>query len=178
MEIWKDINGFKNYQVSNLGYVKRKECIIIDKNNREFKCKEKILKPDIVKGYHRYTLSNNNIQKRFVVHRLVAFHFIENKENKPCVNHKDGNKFNNCVDNLEWVTYSENERHSYDFLNKVSSQRKLSIDNAIDIFNNAKKGPKGNVVEFMNKYGVTRHVILNIINKKYYVQITERLSNR
>ncbi len=65
------------------------------------------LKPELIySGYNRITLSNP--RKRYSLHRLVAQHYIENPENKSQVNHIDGNKNNNCVDNLEWVTPREN----------------------------------------------------------------------
>lgn len=57
-------------------------------------------------------LDKNNKSKSELVHILVAKAFIENPYNKPTVNHKDGNKHNNCVDNLEWATYSENNKHA------------------------------------------------------------------
>lgn len=80
----------------------------------------KFLKPETQKtGYQRVTLCNKGKTKRFLLHRLVALVHIPNPDNKPCVNHKDGNKQNNAVDNLEWVTYSENEYHSYNILGKV-----------------------------------------------------------
>ena len=60
-----------------------------------------------------------------LVHRAVAKAFIPNPQGKPCVNHKDGNKLNNHVSNLEWVTYSENERHSYDVLGKKPNKTNL-----------------------------------------------------
>ena len=70
------------------------------------------------RGYKRVTLSHKGTIRRFSVHRLVAMRFIPNPESKPCVNHKDGVPINNHVSNLEWCTYSENERHSYDVLGK------------------------------------------------------------
>ena len=56
---------------------------------------------------------NNRIQKIHKIHRLLAEHFISNPENKPCINHKDGNKLNNDLNNLEWATISENTKHAY-----------------------------------------------------------------
>ena len=73
------------------------------------------LQPEFDKdGYEIYTLSRRCNPKKFKAHRLVALHFIPNPENKPLVNHKDGQKDNNGVDNLEWCTNQENIRHAYD----------------------------------------------------------------
>lgn len=98
-EIWKPVVGFENYVVSNLGKVKR--------NDIE-------LTPYIdATKYSKVGLFNGNgKQKKFLLHRLVAESFISNPENKPEVNHIDGNKQNNCVSNLEWVTRSENVKHA------------------------------------------------------------------
>lgn len=63
-------------------------------------------------GYVRVQLSINGVRRNYPVHRLVARAFIPNPENKPYVNHKDGNKQNNCVENLEWVTARENDNHA------------------------------------------------------------------
>lgn len=65
-------------------------------------------------GYKMVGVRYNGKQKFFSIHRLLALHFIPNPDNKPQVNHKDGNKLNSRLDNLEWVTQSENNRHAYD----------------------------------------------------------------
>ena len=103
-EIWKDIKGFKGkYKVSNRGRVAR-----ITKTN-SLRC----LKGELNnKGYLRVGLAKNHKLYFFRVHRLVGIAFIPNPLNKPQINHKDGNKLNNCVDNLEWVTNEENYEHA------------------------------------------------------------------
>lgn len=77
---------------------------------------KKELKQSEHKGYRRVTLSKNNQRKMFPVHRLVAQSFIINSQNKPFINHKDGNKRNNHENNLEWVTREENWKHNKEVL--------------------------------------------------------------
>lgn len=77
-------------------------------------------------GYYVCILQKNGNKKAFLVHRLVALNFIPNPENKPHVNHKDGNKQNNHVSNLEWVTISENEKHAHATGLKNFKGRKIS----------------------------------------------------
>lgn len=160
MEVYKKIEGFENYEVSNFGNVRNK-------------LTSRILKKENVKGYLRVSLCEKNKVKRFLIHRLVSINFLENKDNKPCVNHIDGNKLNNHFSNLEWCTYSENENHSYSILCKVNPIRKLKDNEIKDIRLNCIKGKnqnnKGNVIVFINKYNVDRKTILNVLNKKYYV---------
>lgn len=104
-EIWKDIQGYEGlYQISNLGRVKSLEKIIITSNNITKRMIEKILKPHLHKGYYSVTLRKDNKSKVYTIHRLVAKAFIPNPDNLPQVNHKDENKANNHVDNLEWCT--------------------------------------------------------------------------
>lgn len=77
------------------------------------------LKGEVNHGYHRVNLFIDGKAKKYRVHRLVAMEFIDNPLNKENVNHIDGNKLNNHIDNLEWCTASENEYHSYRVLGKV-----------------------------------------------------------
>ena len=100
MEKFIIIEQFNNYAVSNYGRIK----------NIKY---DRILCPIKNKGgYMEYTFCQNGIKKTLSIHRLVAYYFIENPENKPYVNHLDGNKTNNNVNNLEWCTAQENNIHA------------------------------------------------------------------
>lgn len=119
MEVWKDIEGYEGlYQVSNLGRVKSLERNVVYSGQTRH-VKERIMKQTEKKGgrceqgYLQICLKKNNVVKNFRVHRLVANAFIQNPEGKETVNHIDGNKHNNCVDNLEWLTQEENNKHAY-----------------------------------------------------------------
>jgi hypothetical protein len=98
-EIWKTIDGYENYQVSNLGNVKNLKT-------------NKILKKGNSRGYVCQVLSKNNIHKTFKNHRLVAQAFINNNQNKLFVNHINGIKTDNRVENLQWCTAKENTIHA------------------------------------------------------------------
>lgn len=111
-EIWKDIHGYEGlYQISNLGRVKSL--------SRQVRGTIKRITSDRIMvanmgstGYREVSLSRNGKRAVKKIHRLFAIAFIANPENKPCINHKDGNKLNNDIENLEWCTYSENVRHA------------------------------------------------------------------
>ena len=112
-EIWKDIKNFEGlYQVSNLGEVKSLERIVTIGLGNKIKLEEKIMKFTKRSGYYNLVLRKNGKRYSKQVHRLVAEAFISNPENKPQVNHKDFNKLNNNIDNLEWVTSKENTQWS------------------------------------------------------------------
>lgn len=100
MEIWKDIQGYEGlYQVSSLGQVRN-----VKTGRIRVLCKHR-------DGYLKINLTKNGKTKTFMVHRLVANAFIPNKNNLPQVNHKDENKINNSVDNLEWCTAEYNTNY-------------------------------------------------------------------
>ena len=104
-EIWKDIKGYEGlYQISNLGNVRS-----LHWNHSN---KIRLLTPFLNDGYLRVGFRVNNVLKNYLIHVLVANAFIPNPENKPQVNHKDGNKLNNNVSNLEWVSAFENVIHA------------------------------------------------------------------
>lgn len=113
--IWKDVVGFEGYyEVSNTGLVKRKKGQTIYKDGRVAIFSETVLEQGFNhKGYSRVFLSKNSKKSTRTVHRLVAEAFIPNPEKKSTVNHKDLNKQNNNVDNLEWMTNKENMQHAF-----------------------------------------------------------------
>ena len=102
-EEWRVIPDYPNYEVSNYGEIRR-----VWKNHTN-------LKSTTVNrfGYETVHLSKNGENKHCKVHRLVAAAFIDNPDNLPEVNHIDGDKLNNCVSNLEWVSRSQNMKHAY-----------------------------------------------------------------
>lgn len=99
-EKWREVLGYEGlYKVSNLGRIKSRNKLKVQQDNG--------------RGYLVVHLNKNGKPKWHLVHRLVAQAFIDNPQNKPTVNHKDGDRTNNKAINLEWATYSENNSHSY-----------------------------------------------------------------
>ena len=112
--IWKVINENNKYEVSDTGIVRR-----IDTGHTLSGC--------ITSGYRSVKLTfENSRQQRFYVHRLVAEHFINNPDpkNKTFVNHIDGNKLNNNIENLEWVSPRENNLHHYQMIQQEKREKK------------------------------------------------------
>lgn len=167
IEILKDIRGYENmYQISNTGRVYSLKA-------------NKFLNKSVHKcGYVKVSLIKDKRVKTYLVHRLVASNFIDNPNNYTVINHKDGNKQNNCVDNLEWCAVSTNTKHAFnnnlggfrdksfselDKINKLTSYKKV-------IF---KKGNE--IIEFdsiskaSDALGLKRDNITRAIRKKQKV---------
>lgn len=123
-EKWKDIKGYEGlYQISSLGRVKS-----LARSTKNQYCKSNyIMKSEVQKsGYKKIGLYKNRKQTYFSIHRLVAEAFIPNPNNYPCVNHKDENKNNNNVINLEWCTYEYNNCYGTRLL-RLSNSRKKKV---------------------------------------------------
>lgn len=111
-EVWKSIFNYEDfYEISSLGVIKSKDRI----SNNKLR-KGKTLKLFLRGNYYAVALSKYGQVKQFSLHRLLGEHFIENPENKFTINHKDGNKINNNLDNLEWATHSEQIIHAIKYL--------------------------------------------------------------
>lgn len=127
-ENYKPIKGYEGlYEVSNFGNIRsvtRKYEVFSKRGGLQTRTRYgRIIKPRLQNsGYKIVWLSKNGIVKAYTVHRIVANTFIENPKNLYCVNHKDGDKTNNKVSNLEWCSSSENLIHAYEKLNRVHRQ--------------------------------------------------------
>ena len=134
-EVWHDIEGYEGmYQVSNLGRIKSLERKTYNPSIFGEDCyrtvPEKIRKPNIMHGYHCVALVMNGKSKVYRIHRLVAEAFIGKAPTSiHQINHKDGNKSNNNVDNLEWVTPKENTQHAIKtgLMKPITEERKKQI---------------------------------------------------
>lgn len=128
MIVWRDIKGYEGrYQVSNYGDIKRLSYSYVDTwgSGRHRDIPEMIVPTHSSKcGYKMIDLRMNGKRKRVYVHRLVAQAFIPNPNNLPQVNHKDENKLNNFVDNLEWCTHTYNQRYGTKNARMVLTRRK------------------------------------------------------
>lgn len=135
-EKWKNIKVYNGlYQISNYGNIRSTEKRVFINKRLLITKRVKLLKPRTSKhGYLQITIKHNKCYKSYLMHRLVAIHFLPNKSKKLCVNHKDMNKSNNNVLNLEWVTHKENTIHffnngnPYNRFGKNNGRAKMVID--------------------------------------------------
>lgn len=111
-EMWKPVVGFKNYLVSNLGRIKSLERTSVTGNDAKRTYLSRIMKCQTYQGYYRTQLIRDGKSVTVKVHRIVAQAFIPNPDNLPQVNHKDEDKSNNTVDNLEWCTAKYNVHYN------------------------------------------------------------------
>lgn len=149
-EEWKPIKGL-HYEVSSLGNIRNSE----NKNVLTNFDKNRI-------GYLRVYLYSEGKKKRYFVHRLVAETFIPNPENKPQVNHKDGNKQNNELSNLEWVTRSENGLHYFRVLLNSNYKKVIEKENGYVKFQVINE--RNNKIRELSRQGKTSKELAKLFN--------------
>ena len=120
------------------------------------------MKQQLLMGYPSVEIDG----KRYYIHRLLAEAYIDNPQNKPQINHKDGNRTNNNIDNLEWVTNSENQIHKFKVLGRKNNTRKLTDDQVRVIRSSSLSGRKLSKI-----FGVSEVIIHNIRKWKSYKNV-------
>lgn len=162
-EIWKPIEELNGrYEVSNLGRIRSVDRIIYDAIGRKRKWKGSIIAASYCSnGYTKFCPSYKGKAPNQMIHRIVGKAFLPNPKGKPTINHKNGKRDDNRVDNLEWATYSENHIDKYQ---RSGKGHKLTIENIISIRGllAANVNPKIIANQFNVKYGT----IYRIKNKK------------
>ncbi|HDY66240.1 MAG TPA: endonuclease [Candidatus Scalindua sp.] len=166
MERWKKIKNYEGlYEISSFGRVR---------SLARATTRGGILKQNKSRFYLSVCLSKENYFRTFSVHRLVAKHFIPNPKNKPYVNHKNGDRFDNRIENLEWVTPSENKKHAvkngltHSPRGEEHWASKLTEKQVIKM--RLKKGHK-KLREIAEEYGVSIQLVSDILNRKRWKHI-------
>jgi len=163
-EVWKSVVGYEGfYEVSNMGRVKSL-ARLLRPNGRSHMKPENFLTPRLLRsGYSVVGLSVDGVLQFHRVHRLVAKAFLDNPEGKAQVNHIDGDKLNNIVENLEWATAFENQQHAVNVLGKHGERcGNATIKNADIVDIRFLLGHGVRQVDVAKLYGVTPHVISRI----------------
>lgn len=143
----KEIAGYPNYYIFETGAIISKRTgypLCVDMSSG---------------GYWRVTLCRDGVAKKFFIHRLIAQHFIEPIDGLNCVNHKDGDKLNNHVSNLEWISRSDNQKHAYK-LGLQKPNRKYAIESVNKAFELMDSGVKRSAI--MQETGLPQHLIKSI----------------
>ena len=164
-EIWKDIPNYEgSYQASSLGRLRR---ILLRDGKIEHSSLMKLCNHG--RGYYCTRFSKNNIKKIALAHRMVAMAFIENNdhENKWYINHKDGNKKNNRVENLEWVTPKENSAHAIENGLMIPSKRVIKNDDILKMNDAIKKT--------INHYNLSESDLKKKTRKRKFVEARQMI---
>ena len=159
-ENWKTCSRFPKYKISSDG---RLYSVKSDKILKGYKN---------TNGYIRYVLRKDKKTYYVYAHQLVARVYVDNPDNKPQVNHKDGNKLNNHYNNLEWCTMSENILHGNDsgLIDNAGQNNGMSKikDSDADEIRRLYKTERFRQIDLANKFGVSRTSVSNILNNKSY----------
>lgn len=168
-EVFFPIKGYEGiYEINKKGEVKS----LFRKTPHKYNTStpERILSKRIIMGYYCVAISKEGNTKYKKLHRLLAETFIFNPDNKEQVNHIDGNKLNNDINNLEWVTRQENSFHAYSLgLNhsgENSCKAKLTAEKVLAIRRLYRMNPKSNRKQLASKLNISIHTISDILNKR------------
>lgn len=162
---WADISGYVGiYEISTTGNVRSLKRIVVYKNGWRKTHRGVLLKPGICSnGYYSVRLSKNGVTKTQFNHKLVAKAFISNPLSKKTVNHKDGNKLNNNIDNLEWNTYSENNKNAYlTGLKRITAETKKKISSS-------RLGPKNPMAKLSESDVLEIKALLSLNMRQYNI---------
>lgn len=185
-EVWKLIE-YKDvppvYQVSNKGRVRRIEHMTETRNQfgvHKITRKEKLMSfCKNTNGYYMFRPQMDNKKGVHLVHRLVATAFIPNPEGKPCVNHRDSDRANNCVENLEWCTQQENSAHAASqgrmnsLKGEASNLSKLTEEEVSAIYKMCKGGKSQ--IQVSKLLGIPRPTIASIMQKVSWKHLTDKI---
>jgi hypothetical protein len=178
IEDWKDIAGWEGlYAVSSNGRIKSYDRLVTELNGKTRTHKGRLVTLKKTGRYHGVSLFLHGVGQRYYAHRLVAEAFIPNPDGRPEVNHKDGNKFNNCVLNLEWATRSENAKHAFAMglmepppARKGESQHSAKLtEHDVNQIRKTFKPGMGRLLA--QKYGVTPPSIYGVINGRTWQHV-------
>tara|TARA_R100001086_G_scaffold246465_1_gene178733 strand:+ start:361 stop:891 length:531 start_codon:yes stop_codon:yes gene_type:complete len=167
MKIWTKVKNFENYEINPLGEVRSIPRMIDSNRGYKYYNTGKILKPILnSNGYYMVRLSKNGKVKQKYIHRLIAETLLKNTKDLPEINHKDGNKLNNNLENLEWVSYKQNINHSIESgLTPLGSKRKHSKLNENQVLEIKKLLKEG--LSYKEIFKITNVNIHNIKSIKY-----------
>jgi hypothetical protein len=170
IEIWKTIDDYPDYQASTFGNIRSIDKTVERIDGRSMRIKGRILKPEISNaGYFLVSVVKERRSYKKTIHRLIAKTFIKNTKNDKEVNHKDGNKLNNILVNLEWISPKENIQHAikngkFKIQGEFANFAKLKEKDVYEIVDKLRHGVKYKIIS--KKYNISKTQIWRIKYKK------------